>query len=261
MKFKTMMESIHSEQGRKAVARSAFFGARSALLAATAQLEGLSRTITLLQDKYPERARNIRESTRFTDADVKAQAAANRAAGIHAIAEAFGKVDVDFTPTMSMPPTKDEAEQIADAAGLDVQFVLTKRAEAANRRFHAEMEASTMAEAFFYGAMEPDEDPDVRAEIALNALTRQRGFMLEWSNVDYAELVLLKHDIALMEVQGELEATKAEGSSPESPLEALCTQNSEAEVVADLNKKQIDKLVAAKLGKTKPAQRKKGVTA
>jgi hypothetical protein len=108
--------------------------------------------------------------------------------------------------------SKEQLAQIADFSGMSVDKVVELRNKADEKKYRAEMEAMSMTEAFFWAA-EPQEDPDIKAESVLRALNQTVQFIAVWSNPDFAELGILKHDIEIVEtiVAREMEYDESAG--------------------------------------------------
>lgn len=214
MKFETALHTVHSQAGRRAIARNALFGAISSLRALVSAMEGMTKSITVLTERgYHMRADAIRNSTRFLTLEEKIQAAGSRAMGIYAIASASFDIQPEFEPGVPKHLSSEQLSQIADFSGLTVEKVTQLRNAAADKKYKSEVEAMSMTEAMFWAA-EADEDPDVKAESVLKALNQTVQFIAVWSNPDFAELGILKHDIEIMETIAarEMDKEDAEGS-------------------------------------------------
>lgn len=199
MKFQDAMEMIHSQVGRKAVARNTLFGAIGALRNKVSQFEGMTKSITVLTDKgFHHRANAIRHSDRYTALDAAVEAAASRAQGIYCIASAKFDIKPEFEPGTPKHLSQEQLAQIAEFSGMSVDKVTQLRTNADNKRYASELEAMSMTEAMFWSA-EPQDDPDVKAESVLKALQQSVQFIATWSTPDFAELGILRVDIQIME--------------------------------------------------------------
>lgn len=199
MKFETALKTVHSQAGRKAIARNSLFGAISSLRSLVSAMEGMTKSITVLTERgYDMRANAIRTSNRFLTLEDKIAKAASRAQGIYAIASASFDFQPEFEPGVPKHLSRDQLAQIADFSGLTVDKVTQLRNASDEKRYRSEMEAMSMTEAMFWAA-EPEEDPDVKAESVLKALNQTVQFIATWSSPDFAELGVLKHDIQIME--------------------------------------------------------------
>lgn len=199
MKLETALNIVHSQAGRRAIARNSLFGAISGLRALVSQFEGMTKSISVLTERgYAQRAEAIRSSTRYQVLEEKIEAAASRAQGIYAMASASFDLTPEFEPGVPKHLSQEQLAQIADFSGMTVEKVVALRNAAADRKYRSEMEAMSMTEAYFWAAP-ADEDPDVKAESALKALNQTVQFIATWSSPDFAELGVLKHDIEIME--------------------------------------------------------------
>lgn len=214
MKFESALHSVHSQAGRKAIARNSLFGAISSLRMLVSAMEGMTKSINVLTERgYQMRADAIRNSPRFLTLEEKIQQAASRAQGIYAVASASFDLTPEFEPGVPKHLSKEQLTQIADFAGMSVEKVTELRHKADTKRYAAECEAQSMTEAFFWAA-EADEDPEVKAESVLKALNQTVQFIATWSSPDFAELGILKHDIEIMETLAarEMDHEDAEGN-------------------------------------------------
>lgn len=214
MKFESALGLISSQSGRKAVARNCLFGAISGLRAAVTQLEGMTKSITILESKgYHERATAIRNSTRFLKLEQTCKERAEKAQGIFAIASTSFDLTPEFEPGVPKHLSKEQIAQIADFSGMSIDKVQEVRHNAAERKYRSEMEAMSYTEALFWSA-DAQEDPDVKAESVLRALNQTVQFIATWTVPDFAELGILKHDIQIIETivakESELEERSGE---------------------------------------------------
>lgn len=189
------LSHLNSPRAQQAVARSVFFGACSSLRNACVNLEQMSRTIRNIEERFPERAAMMRTSGKFAELDKKVNAAANKAAGVHAICEAHDiMLAVDFAAPLPGATTKEEAQKISDATGLAVADIVAKRAAAASKKYGAECEAEDFAAACFWSAADPAQDVLVKYDTVVRAVEKTTLYIIEWSTPDYQELALLKAD-------------------------------------------------------------------
>ena len=224
MKFADAMEKVHSQAGRKAIARNALFGAIGALRNNVSHFEGMTKSITVLTEKgFHHRANAIRHSYWYAQLDAAVEAAAKRAQGIFCIASASFDIKPEFEPGVPKHLSQEQLAQIAEFSGMSISKVIELRTNADTKRYATELEAASMTEAMFWSA-DPDEDPDVKAETVLKALTQTMQFIMTWSNPDYAELGILKHDIEIMETIAAREA-EHEGDREEPGLERQSTEH------------------------------------
>jgi hypothetical protein len=199
MHFSDALSLVHSQQGRKTIARNALFGAIGSLRALVTQMEGMTKAITVLESKgYTLRAENIRNSTRYIALEKNVQERASRAQGIYAIASASFDLMPEFEPGVPKHLSQEQLAQIAEFSGMSLEKVIELRNNAADKKYRSEMEAMSMTEAMFWSA-EADEEPDVKAESVLRALTQTINFIATWSSPDFAELGVLKHDVQIIE--------------------------------------------------------------
>lgn len=214
MKFETALHTVHSLAGRKAIARNALFGAISSLRAIVTQFEGMTKSINMLTEKgYQMRADAIRNSTRYVALEKQIEERASRAQGIYAMASASFDLTPEFEPGVPKHLSSEQLAQIAEFSGMSVKQVVELRNKADTKKYNSEMEAASMTEAFFWAA-EAQEDPDVKAEAVLRALNQTVSFIAVWSNPDFAELGILKHDIQIIEtiVAREMDKEDSEGA-------------------------------------------------
>ena len=190
-----VLSQLNSPRAQQAVARSVFFGACSSLRNACVNLEQMSRTIRNIEERFPERAAMMRTSGKFAELDKKVNAAANKAAGAHAICEAHNiMLAVDFAAPLPSATTRDEAQKISDATGLAVADIIAKRAASASKKYGAECEAEDFASACFWSACAPVSDVLVKYDTVTRAIEKTTLYIIEWSTPDYQELALLKAD-------------------------------------------------------------------
>jgi hypothetical protein len=194
MTLRFALTNLTSKRAAAAVASAMFFGAAGALRGACARLESYTRTIRNIEEKYPERAEKMRAAPTFKDLDKKAEAAANRAAAIHAIAENFGiMLRLEFEPPIPKALTEAEVTRLADLTRLDASLIKAERSKAMNRRYGEELEVADMAASLFWTAI-PDEDVVLKHESISKAIDRTRMQILTWSSPDWAELACLAAD-------------------------------------------------------------------
>lgn len=190
-----VLSHLNSPRAQHAVARASFFGACSSLRNACVNLEQMSRTIRDIEERFPERAAMMRTSGKFAELDKKVTAAANKAAGVHAVCESHDiMMAVDFAAPLPSSTTREEAQKISDATGLSVADIITKRAASASKKYGAECEAEDFASACFWSACAPVSDALVKVDTVSRAIEKTRLYIIEWSTPDYQELALLKAD-------------------------------------------------------------------
>lgn len=214
MKLEIALNSISSQLGRKAVARNTLFGAISSLRSKVSQLEGITKSVSILREKgYHHRAEAIANSARFKALDAQVEVAAQHAQGIYALASASFDLTPEFEPGVPKHLSQEQLAQISEFSGMSLSQVIDLRTKADNKRYATELEASSMTEAMFWAA-EAEEDPEVKAESVLRALKQTMQFITTWSNPDFAELGILRVDIEIMETLAarEMEKEEAEGN-------------------------------------------------
>lgn len=188
------LSMLSSQRVKASVASAAFFGAAGALRGAAARLESFTRTIHNIQDKYPERAEKMRSSAVFHDLNKKLEAAASRAAAVHAISEQSGvMLRLEFEPPMPKSKTEAELKELAELCRMD-KGELAKHIDKANdKRYAAELEASDLAASLFWTAT-ADHDAPLRFDSVQRCIDRTRLKILTWSSPDLAELGLIASD-------------------------------------------------------------------
>ncbi len=219
------LTSLTSERGIKAALRSLFYGSRSSLITAAANIKGMNITVERLRrDGYQDRATMIIESPRYCTLKAAMDTAAMRCASIDSLASSIGFVlETDFNPILQTGKTKDQIKAAADATGIDEKRLLEIEEKGIRARFARDADAQTDAEQAFYSTV-GDEDIDVKASTVLKAFERAQIKMLEWSNLDLGELVLMRHDIAVLERlvdYEERDVEPTEGSIDNEVAEAL----------------------------------------
>lgn len=206
---------IHSEAGLRSVLRSLFFGAKGALLGTAANFENIERTVTNLHKAgYGDRAEAIASGNRYQKLKEAAHSAALKAMSIHAYADAHGVVfEADFAPEVARGKDQKQLEAAAEASGVDLETLKKKETENIKRKYDQQAKAQFFAEGLFWSA-DFNDQVDIKTETVLNALNRQRDYMLDWSVLDLSELTILKHDIAAMETYLAHEIDMAERQTP-----------------------------------------------
>lgn len=209
---------IRSERGLRSVLSSLFFGAKGALLSTAANFEQVSRTVSNLRAAgYQDRADAIQASQRFLVLEEALNAAALRAASIQTYADTHGVVlEVNFAPDLARGKDLKQLTAASEASGVDIEVIKRKEQEAIKRRFDTQVQAQSMAETMFWSAGYDDE-VEVKTETVLNALNRQRDYMLEWSVLDLSELTIIRQDIE--EVFELLEVEENAGESSEGTID------------------------------------------
>ena len=199
MKLETALNSISSLAGRKAVARNTLFGAIGALRNAVSRFEGMTKSVTVLREKgFHHRAESIVHSAQYQALNAKVEELASRAQGIFCMASASFDIKPEFEPGVPKHLSQEQLAQIAEFSGMSVDKVIELRTRADNKRYASELEAMSMTEAMFWSA-DPQEDPEVKAEVCAKALQQTMQFIMTWSNPDFAELGILRVDIEIME--------------------------------------------------------------
>lgn len=189
-----VLSALSSERVKSSIASAAFFGAAGALRGAAARFESFTRTIRNIEGKYPERAEKMRTSVTFIDLEKKMEAAANKAAAIHALAEQAGvMLRVEFEPPIAKPLTKVEVDNLAALTNLKPELITKVREDADKRRYDAEMEAADLAASLFWSAV-ADADAPITFDSVSRSIERTRLNILTWSRPDLAELALIASD-------------------------------------------------------------------
>jgi hypothetical protein len=202
---------IKSERGLRSALSSLFFGAKGALLASAANFESIERTVgNLRKAGYADRAEAIESGNRYQKLQDSAHAAAQKAMSLHSYADSRGAVfEADFSPEIQRGKDLKQLQAASEAAGIDIEVLKQKEANAIKRKYDQHAQAQCFAEGLFWSA-DFNEDIEIKAETVLNALSRQRDYLLEWSVLDLAELVVLKHDINAMVAYIEVEENRGE---------------------------------------------------
>lgn len=189
-----VLSALSSERVKSSVGSAAFFGAAGALRSAAARFESFTRTIRNIEGKYPERAEKMRSGNTYHELESKMEAAANKCAAVHALAEEHGiMLRVEFEPPIAKPLTKVEIENLATLTNLPAELVQKTREDADKRRYDAEMEAADLAASLFWSAT-ADSDVPVKFDAVDRAIQRTRLNILTWSSPDLTELALISSD-------------------------------------------------------------------
>lgn len=217
---------IKSERGLRSVVSALWFGSKGAVLTAAANFNGINDTVKSLDKAgYADRAENIRNGLRYQTLETQLKSVALRAASLSAFADSHGiALDIDMAPEIQRGKDEKQLAAVSEASGIPVETIKAKEMAAIKRRYDQQVDAQLMAEAEFYSAAF-DEEVEFKTETVLNALVRQRDYMLEWANLDLGELVILKHDIELVEKMLLVEQEKEEASTDGS-IDALIGEKS-----------------------------------
>lgn len=209
MKLSNVMSSINCEYGLRRACSAIMFGATQRLLSAAAAVEGITRSISVLSEKFPDRAQRLRESNRYADAVKRMDEAARYAATVHGIIETRFPQEPEFQPAEFRMPDEATLKQAAEFAEVSVERLIGDQIAAAERRYQQQLLAKDLASAAFYEAV-ADEDAEVPAATVVNALLRTREFMLTWnmSLNTITALGLLRDDIRRLEAIAEREAAQ-----------------------------------------------------
>ena len=233
---------IKSEAGLRSVLRSLFFGAKGALLSTSANFENMERTVTNLHKAgYGDRAEAIQSGNRYQKLSEAAHAAALKAMSIHSYADAHGVVfEADFAPEVARGKDQKQLALAAEASGVDIELLKQKETENIKRKYDQQAKAQYFAEGLFWSA-DFNDQVEIKTETVLNALIRQRDYMLDWSVLDLGELTILKHDIAAMEAYLSIEVDKDErqtSSEIDEPMECttMAQMNSAYQAAIDAQK-------------------------
>jgi hypothetical protein len=136
----------------------------------------------------------MRSSNTFHELEQKMEKAANRAAAIHAIAEARGvMIKLEFEPPIAKPLTKLEIENLSVLTNIAPEVIQDARDKADKRRYDSELEACDLAASLFWSAV-ADEDAPIKFDMVDKAIQRTRLNLLTWSKVDIAELADIAQD-------------------------------------------------------------------
>jgi hypothetical protein len=206
MKLTEVMDSLKCEYGLRGACKAVFFGAQQQLLKAAATVEGITRSINVLSEKYPDRAQRIRDSGRYQEALARMDEAANHAATMHGIIESRFAMPPAFEPPEFKLAGEDQLKQMAEFADCSVEELIASKIAAAEKKFQQRSMAQQLASAAFYGA-EAAEDCEVKASTILRSLKKSMLFAREWDNTDstLATMGLLRADIDLLETLVEKE--------------------------------------------------------
>lgn len=250
MKLTEVMSSIKAEYGLRRVCQALFFGAQQRLLSAAATVEGITRSINVLSEKFPDRAQRIRDSGRYRDALSRMDEAANYAATMHGVIETKLVIEPEFSPAEFSLPGEAQLKEAATFAGCSVEELIAAQITAAEKKFQQQSMAQQLASAAFYSA-EAAEDCEVKAETVLRALETAMGFARTWnlSQNTLATMGLLRADIEWAEKQvahAEAQPTHTGFEEQEAQYEALIAQNAEASAKRDA------KRASGKKGSKKP---------
>lgn len=232
MKLTEVMSSIKAEYGLRRVCQALFFGAQQRLLSAAATVEGITRSINVLSEKFPDRAQRIRDSGRYRDALSRMDEAANYAATMHGVIETKLVIEPEFSPAEFSLPGEAQLKEAAAFAGCSVEELIAAQITAAEKKFQQQSMAQQLASAAFYSA-EAAEDCEVKAETVLRALETAMGFARTWnlSQNTLATMGLLRADIEWAEKQ----VAHAEVQPTHTGCEGL-----EAEAAAAEERRQVE---------------------
>lgn len=232
MKLTEVMSSIKAEYGLRRVCQALFFGAQQRLLSAAATVEGITRSINVLSEKFPDRAQRIRDSGRYRDALSRMDEAANYAATMHGVIETKLVIEPEFSPAEFSLPGEAQLKEAAAFAGCSVEELIAAQITAAEKKFQQQSMAQQLASAAFYSA-EATEDCEVKAETVLRALETAMGFARTWnlSQNTLATMGLLRADIEWAEKQ----VAHAEVQPTHTGCEGL-----EAEAAAAEERRQVE---------------------
>lgn len=232
MKLTEVMGSIKAEYGLRRVCQALFFGAQQRLLSAAATVEGITRSINVLSEKFPDRAQRIRDSGRYRDALGRMDEAANYAATMHGVIETRLVIEPEFSPAEFSLPGEAQLKEAATFAGCSVEELIVAQITAAEKKFQQQSMAQQLASAAFYSA-EAAEDCEVKAETVLRALETAMGYARTWnlSQNTLATMGLLRADIEWAEKQ----VAHAEAQPTHTGCEAL-----EAEAAAAEERRQAE---------------------
>lgn len=232
MKLTEVMGSIKAEYGLRRVCQALFFGAQQRLLSAAATVEGITRSINVLSEKFPDRAQRIRDSGRYRDALGRMDEAANYAATMHGVIETKLVIEPEFSPAEFSLPGEAQLKEAATFAGCSVEELIVAQITAAEKKFQQQSMAQQLASAAFYSA-EAAEDCEVKAETVLRALETAMGYARTWnlSQNTLATMGLLRADIEWAEKQ----VAHAEAQPTHTGCEAL-----EAEAAAAEERRQAE---------------------
>jgi hypothetical protein len=224
------LTQLTSDRSVRAALRSLFYGARSQLITACANIKTMRMTVERLRrDGYQARADALLDTPRYTTLQEAVDKAAIRCASIDALAHSIGAIiETDFNPVMQSGKTKEQLAAAAEATGIDEAKLAEIEAKGIKQRFARDADAQTDAEVAFYST-QADDGIEVKAETVLRAFERERNRMLEWSNLDLGELTLMRHDIAVLERIADFEERDVEqskGSIDDQVAESLSAPRS-----------------------------------
>lgn len=241
---------LSSDRGVRSALRSLFFGARSSLLSACANIKNMNATVARLRkDKFNDRADAILETPRYKTLQSAVDQAAIRCASIDAYANSLGvMIDADFNPVMRGGKTQEQLTAVAQATGIDEAKLIEIESRGIKASYARELDAQTDAEVAFYSS-EADDTLEIKAEVVLRAFERERNRMLEWANLDLGELTLMRHDIEVLTRMADFEerdVEPTEGSIDNEVAEALNAPKSLSAIYAEY-KREIDRVKENKL--------------
>jgi hypothetical protein len=221
---------LSSTRSQRAALRSTWYGARSQLLTACANIKTMEHTVQRLRHEgFGDRAEMIMASPRYVTLRSAVETVAIRAISISTAAESLGiALETDFAPMIGSGKTKAQLAAAAEASGVAVEKLVEMETRALKARFDREMEAELDAAASFYSATSDEEIP-LKTETILKAVERERDRMLEWGNLDLGELTLMKTDIDILtrlvdEESNEVE--QSEGSHDDNVAESMAPRPS-----------------------------------
>lgn len=243
MKLSQVMQSVNCEYGLRRVCSAIMFGATQRLLSAAATVEGITRSINVLSEKFPDRAQRLRDSSRYSDAIKRMDETAQYAATVHGVVETRFPSELEFTPAEFRMPDEATLKQAAEFAEVSIERLVNDQMVAAEKRYQQQLLAKDLASAAFYEAV-ADEDCDVQAATVMNALLRVREFMLTWnmSLNTVTTLGLIRDDIKRFEPYVEREAVQpAHTGFEEAEAQAERLAEAQAEASAKRDAKRVEK--------------------
>lgn len=242
MKLSYVLANINSEPGLRSACSAIMYGATQRLLSTAAVVEGITRSITVLSEKFPDRAQRLRDSGRYQDAITRMDAAAKFAATVHGVVEARFPLEPEFMPAEFRMPTEADLKQAAEFADMTPEQVIASQIAESERQYQQQLLAKDLASAAFYAA-DADEDCEVKADTVMGALQRMREKMVKWSLTanTLASLGLLRDDIKRFEPLVEAEAnqpTHTGFEQQEAENEALSAAQAEASAKRDAKRSE-----------------------
>lgn len=189
---------LNSERGIRSALSALMFGEKSRLLNGAVQHQRMTETVSALRKAgYMDRAADIEAGKAYLAAEHRAYDAASRLCTLDAAAQSHGlSIDIEIKAEMRRVMDQKQIALAAEFSGVSSDEILVAANNAARAQFEREEHAQLTAQTLFYTAQGED-DISVPTQTVLNALIRERGRVLTFSNVlpFLGDLGLLKKDI------------------------------------------------------------------